>query len=140
MPCGDKSHAARQRACAARRSNICRRRPTTRHALGLRPRRSDAPRVPGTGTSDASSDANELAPAGGAGLPAPSTTATPPSASKEIMNSNTTSKSRLVTGLFPDRTTAERAYGDLTSRGYGKDDVHLVMSDDTRKRYFNEGS
>ena len=57
------------------------------------------------------------------------------------MASNQTSNSRMVTGLFPDRASAERAYGDLTSRGYGNDDLNLVMSDETRRRHFlAEGS
>src|SRR5688572_22633975 len=43
---------------------------------------------------------------------------------------------RMVTGLFRDRESAERAYATLSERGYGKDDVNLVMSDDTRRRYF----
>ena len=47
-----------------------------------------------------------------------------------------TSKSRMVTGLFPDRAAAERAYGDVSARGYGHSDVNLVMSDETRKRHF----
>ncbi|MCA1818142.1 MAG: hypothetical protein LC746_17490, partial [Acidobacteria bacterium] len=34
--------------------------------------------------------------------------------------------------------SAERAYGSLSGRGYGKDDVNLMMSDDTRKKYFAE--
>ena len=42
----------------------------------------------------------------------------------------------LVTGLFNDRPSAERAYESITSRGYSGDDVNLVMSDDTRKRHF----
>lgn len=42
----------------------------------------------------------------------------------------------LVTGLFSDRPSAERAYDSVTARGYDKDDVNLVMSDDTRKRHF----
>ena len=45
-------------------------------------------------------------------------------------------ESRLVTGLFRDRDSAERAYQSVTERGYGKDDVSLVMSDETRKRHF----
>jgi len=49
---------------------------------------------------------------------------------------NQTSGSRMVTGLFPDRTAAERAYDDVSSRGYGHADVNLVMSDETRKRHF----
>jgi len=44
--------------------------------------------------------------------------------------------SRLVTGLFPDRDSAERAYQSATSRGYNRSDVNLVMSDETRKRHF----
>jgi len=42
----------------------------------------------------------------------------------------------MVTGLFPDRESAESAYGSITKRGYGKDDVNLVMSDETRKKHF----
>ena len=49
---------------------------------------------------------------------------------------NETKNSRLVTGLFNDRASAERAYEHVTSRGYGKDDVNVLMSDDTRKRHF----
>jgi len=44
----------------------------------------------------------------------------------------------MTTGLFTDRESAERAYGSLSSRGYGKDDVNLLMSDDTRKKYFTD--
>jgi hypothetical protein len=42
----------------------------------------------------------------------------------------------MMTGLFRDRESAEGAYRSLSSRGYGKDDVNLLMSDDTRKKYF----
>ena len=48
----------------------------------------------------------------------------------------TTGRSRLVTGMFRDRESAERAYGSLTSRGYNNDDVNLMMSDETRKKHF----
>ena len=43
---------------------------------------------------------------------------------------------RIVTGLFPDRDSAERAYSTLAERGYDRDDVNLVMSDETRLRHF----
>jgi hypothetical protein len=43
---------------------------------------------------------------------------------------------RYVTGLFPDRDSAERAYQGVVERGYKQDDVNLVMSDETRKRHF----
>jgi hypothetical protein len=45
-----------------------------------------------------------------------------------------------VTGLFRDRDSAERAYQTLHERGYTKDDVNLVMSDETRKRHFGSDS
>lgn len=47
-----------------------------------------------------------------------------------------TGRSGMVTGLFRDRESAERAYGSLTNRGYGEGDVNLVMSDETRKKHF----
>jgi len=43
---------------------------------------------------------------------------------------------RMVTGLFRDRDSAERAYGSVSTRGYSKDDVNLLMSDETRKTHF----
>lgn len=42
----------------------------------------------------------------------------------------------MVTGLFRDRESAERAYGTLADRGYTNDDVNLVMSEETRNRHF----
>jgi uncharacterized protein YjbJ (UPF0337 family) len=45
---------------------------------------------------------------------------------------------RMMTGLFRDRDSAEGAYRSLSARGYGKDDVNLLMSDDTRKKYFSK--
>ena len=48
----------------------------------------------------------------------------------------TKTKERVLTGLFRDRDSAERAYADLTGRGYASSDVNLIMSDDTRKRHF----
>ncbi|WP_317133172.1 hypothetical protein [Adhaeribacter rhizoryzae] len=49
-----------------------------------------------------------------------------------------TGSSRIMTGMFRDRSSAERAYNSLHSRGYTKDDVNLIMSDDTRKKHFGE--
>jgi hypothetical protein len=43
---------------------------------------------------------------------------------------------RLMTGMFRDRESAERAYECVTSRGYTDKDVSLLMSNDTRTRYF----
>lgn len=49
-----------------------------------------------------------------------------------------TNASPLVTQSFHDRKTAEQAYATLVTRGYGNDDVHVFMSDDTRKRFFTD--
>ena len=46
----------------------------------------------------------------------------------------------MVTGLFNDRDSAERAYSSIESRGYNRDDVNLLMSDETRDRHFGEGT
>jgi uncharacterized protein YjbJ (UPF0337 family) len=45
---------------------------------------------------------------------------------------------RIMTGMFRDRESAERAYGSLTSRGYTNDDIDVMMSDDTRSKYFSD--
>lgn len=48
--------------------------------------------------------------------------------------------SGMLTGLFRDRESAERAYQGLSSRGYTKDDINVVMSDDARKKHFSGGA
>lgn len=45
---------------------------------------------------------------------------------------------RIVTGLFNDRDSAERAYQSVSSRGYDNKDVNLVMSDETRNKHFSK--
>ena len=53
-------------------------------------------------------------------------------------SNNTNQNSRMVTGLFPDRASAERAYSSISTRGYTKDDVNLMMSDEARKTHFGD--
>ena len=53
---------------------------------------------------------------------------------------SSTGSGNMVTGLFPDRESAEAAYNTAQTRGYSKDDVNMVMSDDTRKRHFSGDS
>lgn len=48
--------------------------------------------------------------------------------------------SRLMTGLFPDRDSAERAYQGVLDRGYSRDEVNLLMSEETRRRHFGSGA
>jgi hypothetical protein len=43
----------------------------------------------------------------------------------------------LVTGMFTDRESAERAYQSIKNKGYSNDDVHLIMSEDTRHKHFS---
>jgi hypothetical protein len=43
---------------------------------------------------------------------------------------------RLVTSMFPDKESAERAYVSLQDRGYANDDIHILMSDATRDKHF----
>jgi hypothetical protein len=45
---------------------------------------------------------------------------------------------RVLTGMFRDRESTENAYNTLNERGYSKDDINLVMSDETRKTHYNE--
>lgn len=45
----------------------------------------------------------------------------------------------MLTGMFHDRESAERAYNSLHERGYTKDEINLIMSDDTRKKHFAVG-
>ncbi|MBC8111797.1 MAG: hypothetical protein H7Y04_12115 [Verrucomicrobia bacterium] len=57
------------------------------------------------------------------------------------MEANTNeNKNRMLTGMFNDRESAEQAYNSLHSKGYTKDDVNLMMSDETRKKHFSDSS
>lgn len=49
-------------------------------------------------------------------------------------------ENRLSTGLFRDRTSAERAYEDLVKRGYTANEINVVMTDEARKRHFAAGT
>ena len=48
--------------------------------------------------------------------------------------------SGVVTGLFRDRDSAERAFQSAAARGYTTNDINLAMSDETRKRHFSGSS
>jgi len=53
---------------------------------------------------------------------------------------NDTNYGTTTYGTFKDRSSAERAYNSLASRGYTKDDVNVLMSDDTRKTHFGDNT
>jgi hypothetical protein len=42
----------------------------------------------------------------------------------------------MVTGMFRDRDSAERAYQAMSGRGYTRDDINVMMSEEARKRHF----
>lgn len=43
-----------------------------------------------------------------------------------------------TTGLFRDRDSAERAYLSATQAGYTANDIDVVMSEETRERYYGK--
>ncbi len=53
---------------------------------------------------------------------------------------NAPGASRTLTGMFRDRDAAERAWYALHERGYGAEEVDLLMSEDTRSRHFGAGA
>jgi len=46
----------------------------------------------------------------------------------------------MLTGMFSDRESAEKAYNSVHERGYTKDDINLIMSEDTRKKHYSDDS
>lgn len=44
---------------------------------------------------------------------------------------------RFTTELFNDRDSAEKAYQDALESGYTKDDVNVIMSEDSKKKYYD---
>lgn len=58
------------------------------------------------------------------------------------MNNQATRAERepgLLTGMFTDKESTESAYRSLRDRGYSDDEINVVMSDDTRKKYYGDG-
>lgn len=53
-----------------------------------------------------------------------------------MANQNTDMQRPLMTSSFRDRESAERAYDAITARGYKSDEIHVLMSNDTRKKLF----
>ncbi|MEC5166390.1 hypothetical protein RCH18_002130 [Flavobacterium sp. PL11] len=47
-------------------------------------------------------------------------------------------KTPMLTGMFSDRESTENAYNTLHERGYSRDDINLVMSDETRKNHYSD--
>ena len=49
-------------------------------------------------------------------------------------------ESGIMTGMFTDKESSENAYRSLRDRGYSDDDINVVMSDETRKKYYDNDS
>ena len=45
----------------------------------------------------------------------------------------------LLTGVFYDRDTTERAYRDLIDRGYSEKEINVLMSEETRDKFYKDG-
>src|ERR1700675_207503 len=54
-----------------------------------------------------------------------------------MTNAASSSHPTMVTGLFKDGQSAQLGYQVVSQRGYDTADINVVMSDDTRKRYFS---
>lgn len=48
----------------------------------------------------------------------------------------TTENDKLLTGLFKNRNDMESAYNSALGHGYKPEDINIVMSDETRNKYF----
>jgi hypothetical protein len=46
--------------------------------------------------------------------------------------------SNFLTGSFSDLSSAERAYDRLRERGYSDDEISIIMSEDSLKKYFHD--
>ncbi|MEO8573460.1 MAG: hypothetical protein ABI481_05790 [Pyrinomonadaceae bacterium] len=58
------------------------------------------------------------------------------------MNNQATSRQgdkSMLTGMFRDKDSTEGAYRSLRDRGYSDDDINVMMSDETRDKYFSDG-
>ncbi|MGQ2966005.1 hypothetical protein [Methylophilus sp.] len=45
-----------------------------------------------------------------------------------------------VTGLFKDQDSAERAYISATEAGYSANEINVIMSEETRERYYGKNA
>jgi hypothetical protein len=57
------------------------------------------------------------------------------------MNNQATSTGRepgIMTGMFNDRESTEGAYQSLRDRGYSDDEINVIMSDETRNKYYGD--
>jgi hypothetical protein len=56
---------------------------------------------------------------------------------RDTMKDNDSADHIVLTGMFPDRKSTEKAYDLMNERGYTRDDINLVMSKATHNKYFS---
>ena len=54
----------------------------------------------------------------------------------DYLTSTRNASGNLLTGVFNNREAAELAYDILVGSGYNKNDINIMMSDETRDKYF----
>lgn len=57
------------------------------------------------------------------------------------MNNQATTRQgerRMLTGMFRDRESTENAYRSLRDRGYTDEEINIMMSDETRDKYWGD--
>lgn len=54
----------------------------------------------------------------------------------DVSKGNSVENSGIITGMFRDSESAENAYSSLLDRGYSKDEITVLMSEDTRDNNF----
>lgn len=57
---------------------------------------------------------------------------------RDSKRSNINDEKAMVTGMFDDRESSENAYEALDERGYTSEEINVVMSKDTRDKYFSD--
>ena len=57
---------------------------------------------------------------------------------KNVNNDKKKSDKDMLTGMFRDRKSTEKAYDSMDERGYTEDEINLVMSKETHEKYFSD--
>lgn len=55
-----------------------------------------------------------------------------------VVNDNRAADQGMLTGMFSDRQSTEKAYNSMHERGYTEDEINLVMSKETHDKYFSD--
>lgn len=53
-------------------------------------------------------------------------------------NDHQNDDNEMLTGMFHDRRSTEKAYNTMQERGYKEDEINLVMSKETHEKYFSD--